>query len=880
MTRNSQIINLPLAFDDEELSGSFLDRFARVVSKFPEIVAVNSGIRSLNYRELDQVTDRVAQALRARLGEAKEAVAILTAPGVPTVVALLGIMKAGKYYCALNPDDPASRIQVILKDLNASLIIIDKEFRERAGLIAPEGSALATLEELETDGNKTRLPPIKAEAQTQAAVFFTSGTTGEPKGIPRNHHAMLYRAWLDNHLLAIQPGDRLAMLRGFMFSGSSGDISSTLLNGASLYIYDVRHLGISQLPEYLDRERITIFRPPIELLRYFLDTLDNNAYFPHIRCLVLSGDVLYKKDVDLIRGHFPKESLIVHHMASSEAGMLARLVIGPETILDSDIVPVGFPPPGKEIHILDDNHQKVNPNQVGEIGVISRFIGHQKETLPESQEDQFTHDPDDPANKIFLTGDLGRLRPDGMLEFIGRKDFQVKIRGYRVNTPEIVSKLMAVDGINHAVVTARADPSGEKRLVAYLVTAADKRISAESLRSELLKNLPDYMIPSALYFVDQIPITENGKVNYNALPDPDWGHPVIQSEALPPRDEIERKLVVLFQKVLGVESVGVRDDFFALGGHSLSGASLCVWIEKEFGKKLYPSFLVENNTVERVANILRQKSQQSKIIVPIQKIGSKPPLFLAPGNEGDTLYFRTLAYHLGADQPVYGLQVTDWGSVLPAMTDLETMATHYLNEIRTVQPSGPYFLAGHSFGGRLVFAIAHQLLQVGERVGLLVLMDTFAPGQHPKGTISERIRLHIANLRGISVREWPGYFRQRFSNVIVRLSEVHKLRPLIKRLRLIPPDASSKNRIAARGYVYRPYPGKLVFFRVNERPSYVHSDLTAGWSNYAVEVEVHDVPGDHGNMLNEPHVGILAEELNSCLLDAQIMAANRPSGGK
>jgi thioesterase domain-containing protein/non-ribosomal peptide synthetase component E (peptide arylation enzyme)/acyl carrier protein len=714
-------------------------------------------------------------------------------------------------------------------------------------------------------------PPVpQLDSMSRAAVYFTSGTTGAPKGIPRNHGILLHRAWLDHRVFGIGPGDRLVMLRGFMFSGSSGDIFGCLLSGACLYIYNAKKLGIAPLPETLTREKITIFRPPIELLRYFLDSLESGAFFPAVRCLVLSGDVLYKKDLARIRLHFPKEAIIIHHLAASETGILARLVIGSDTIIDGEIVPVGYPVPGKEVVILDENGQKLEPGQIGEISVRSRLIASGEGDLPDFMEDQFIPDPDYPGERLYRTGDLGRMRPDGMLEFAGRKDFQFKIRGYRVNTPAIVGKLLEVEGVQHAVVTARADPSGEMRLIAYVVIAAGgPRPSAQELRTALAKDLPDYMLPSALIFVDKLPVTDSGKINYKDLPEADWSHPQIQARSAPPRDEVERRLVAIWQEVLGVAKVGIQDDFFALGGHSLTAADLFVRVEREFGRKLYPALLLEYNTVERLAGVLRQEKVPPQVVVSLQTGGDKLPLFLAPGNEGDALYFRNLAALLGPNQPVYGLQVTDLGGVLPPLTDLEPMAAYYLNEIRKIQPSGPYFLTGHSFGGRLAFALAHLIVQAGERVDLLVLLDTFAPGEHPKATIIERLGMHAGNLRALPVREWPDYFRQRLIAVIVRLSGIRILRPLIGRIRLILPDASSKNRIAARGYVYRRYPGKLIFFRVRERPTYVHADLTAGWQEYAAEVEVHNVPGDHATLLNEPNVGALAEELKKCLHAAQ-----------
>ncbi|MGD0612462.1 MAG: AMP-binding protein [Anaerolineales bacterium] len=867
-----------LSFNEDEIAGTIPDRFARVVSAFPDQIAVRSESRSLTYRELGQQTDQLAWALRVCLGDEPEAVALLIAPGLPTVSALLATVKAGKFYCSLNPDEPTSHSTAILANVRARLLITDQALQERARRIAPDGCRVVTLEELQADAPHKGLPSLPLGPRTQAAIYYTSGSTGKPKGIPRDHQGMLHRAWLDQHAIGVKPGDRLIMLRGFMFSGSSGDISSTLLTGACLVVYDVKKLGIASLAKLINSEAITIFRPPIELLRYFLDSLEDQDFFPSIRCLVLSGDVLFKRDIAQIRLHFPKEAVIVHHLAASETGVLARLVIGPETRIEGEIVPVGYPVPGKEILILDDDGRKLAPGMTGEISVRSSLIDSESGNYPDFMENQFVTDPDHPSGRIYRTGDLGRMRQDGLLEFVGRKDFQQKIRGYRVNTTAILSKLMEVNGVRRAAVTARADPTGEKRLVAYLIPARRAHLSAESLRASLAQDLPDYMLPAAFVLMDQIPVNANGKIDYRALPDPDWSHPEVQSKPLAPRDDIEWRLVDLWQAVLGVEQIGIQDDFFALGGHSLTAADLVVRIEKEFGKKLYPAMLLENNTVERLAQVLRQQNIPTKLIIPIQTGGGRPPLFLAPGNEGDTLYFRSLASYLGADQPVYGLQVTDLSGALPALTDLEAMAAYYGREIRALQPTGPYYLAGHSFGGRLAFAIAQLLAEAGDPIGLLVLMDTFAPGQHPQAKLHERILIHLDNLRTLPVRDWFGYFRQRANNAIVRLSRYRAVRFIIGRMQLVPPDPASKNRIAARGYVYRPYPGKLTFFRVKDRPSFVRADLTAGWREYAAALEVHDVPGDHATLIREPHLRVLAGELNKCLQEAQSEAAAKNQG--
>ncbi len=864
-------------FEQREISASIPERFARVVAACPEGMAVKSGDRSLTYAQLGDATDRASSALRRRLGEKSEAVALLFSENVSTVVALMGVLKAGKYYNALNPDDPPERGTKILSSLGARLLITDQEFLAQARRMAPQGCRVVKLDELlETPAPTPALPSPPLDSSSRAAVYFTSGTTGEPKGIPRNHGMLLHRAWLDTQVFGVGPGDRLTMMRGFMFSGSAGDIFGCLLNGACLYIYNTRKLGISPLSGMLIREAITIFRPPIELLRYFLDSLEASAFFPSIRCIVMSGDVFYKKDLLRIGTHFPKDTTIIHQLAASETGILARLVIDAGTEIDGDIVPVGYPVPGKEILILDENGRKLAPGEAGEIAVGSRLIDPEGGNLPDFMEERFIPDPGDPSRRVYLTGDLGRMRPDGLLEVVGRKDLQIKIRGYRVNPPVVVAKLMDIEGVRRAVVAGRADPSGEKRLVAYLVASPQANLSAGDLRSALAQHLPDYMLPSAFVFVDRIPVTSNEKIDYRSLPEPDWSHPGVQTEAVAPRDEIERRLAGIWQEVLSVEKVGIRDDFFALGGHSLTAASLCLRIEKDFGRKLYPALLVENNTVERLARILKQRTLPPKVIIPIQTGGERPLLFLAPGNEGDTLYFRSLAAHLGAKQPVYGLQATDLVGVIPALANLETMAAYFIQEMRAVQARGPYYLGGHSFGGRLAFAIAQLLVQAGERVDLLVLMDTFAPGQRLRADLRARIRMHTDQLRARPIREWPAYLHQRWNNILLRLARISFLRPLVGRLGYGSLDAAARNKFSAQGYTYRPYPGKLTLFRVTERPDFVHTDVTAGWREYASEVEVRDVPGTHGTLLNEPNVQVLACELKACLEEARTGRPSRP----
>jgi thioesterase domain-containing protein/aryl carrier-like protein len=512
-----------------------------------------------------------------------------------------------------------------------------------------------------------------------------------------------------------------------------------------------------------------------------------------------------------------------------------------------------------------------------------------------------------PGARLYRTGDRVRYRADGQLEFLGRWDEQVKIRGFRIELGEIAAALREHPGVRECVVLVREangastepersggsvhDP-GEKRLVAYLVADREQPPTVSALHQFLKEKLPEHMVPAAFVLLEALPLTPNGKVDRRALPAPEE---VAHSERrlraqgareilVRPRNATEASLAEIWEQVLGVRPLGVRDNFFERGGHSLLAVRLFARIKKRFGRDLPLAVLFQAPTVEQLAPLLHEEGESPlwSSLVPIQPGGSRPPLFCAHPNGGGVLCYRDLARYLGPDQPVYGLQALGLDGKEPRHTRVEEMAAHYVREIRTLQPEGPYYLAGLSFGGLVAFEMAHQLHAQGHPVALLALLDTFAPGHPRPYPLPIRIVCHLPRMARLGLRQALGYLKERAMAVkmIIKTKLWRALyqfylssgRTVPHALRN-PPGASYVPTLMS--YVPRVYPGPVTLFRAMERPPGCYHDSLLGWGKLVTGgIKIHDVPGIHGNIVQEPHVPVLAEKLRACLDEAQAATAD------
>lgn len=594
--------NLP--FDRKEIEGSISARFERVVKKFPHKIAVKSGGNILTYEELDAASDQVAQAIISSQGENPEPVAFFLKQRMPAVIAIMGILRAGKCYIPLDIALPAAKIIDIVKSTRTNLIIINKQDTACILEWAETGCRIISMDEISGSFSKksSSMPALPGDL---AAVFYTSGSTGEPKGVKWNHRSVLHASFVNVRRFPVGPEDHHSLNFSCSAAASVASIFGALLAGASLHLYDPAQGGINELVSWVKNESITILYSPVSLFRQLLYNIEDETYFPALRMVIVGGQPLYRHDITRFTKKFSKNCILVNRLALSEAGGLTYFFIDNQTELSGNVAPVGYPLEGKEVFLLDKSGNRVAEGENGEIAVRSRFLSPGYWHNSELTAEKFLPDPEGGDKRICLTGDMGKMLPDGCLVHIGRKDFVVKIRGYRVEIGAVETILHSLDSVKENVVVAHEDKnSGEKRLVAYLVSAADPAPTAVELRKGLETTLPSYMIPSVFVFLEKMPQTHTGKVDRNALPEPGGSRVDLGTVYAAPRLTTEKKLAGIWGEVLGVREVGIHDDFFVLGGDSLQLMSIYTHIEKTFGIIISGTEIAQCNTVERMAQYI------------------------------------------------------------------------------------------------------------------------------------------------------------------------------------------------------------------------------------------------------------------------------------
>ena len=504
--------------------------------------------------------------------------------------------------------------------------------------------------------------------------------------------------------------------------------------------------------------------------------------------------------------------------------------------------PIGRPIANTRIYLLDPYGEPVPVGVAGELHIGGVGVAHGYWNRPELTAERFIPDPfgADRGACLYKTGDLARYRADGEIEFLGRLDEQVKIRGYRVEPGEISAALGQHPDVRESVVVARDDGTGSKFLVAYVVARAGRTPPTFELRSFLKGKIPDYMIPSAFVAMESLPLTPSGKVDRRALPAPGPERPELERPFLPPRDPSELELARIWERAFRLERIGVDDDFFELGGHSLIAGRVFAEIRKSFGKDLPPTILLRAPTIGQLATFLggEYESLEWTSLVPIQREGTHPPLFCMHAGAGTILYYHDLARVLGPEQPVYGLQAQGIYGERPPHAEIEEMAAHYLREIRTVQPEGPYYLAGFCFGGLLAFAVALRLRREGSEVALLASFDGGSPGFDyavkggperspagaPEGTSRYWIWRQRERLRRVKASKRVSYLARKAKNRLrawKRAAEARvemALGDFLRRRGRPLPEAlrhtyfRSNSERASRRYAPASYPGPMVIF--------------------------------------------------------------------
>jgi aspartate racemase len=776
------------------------------------------------------------------------------------VAALIAIVKAGACYVPLDTADPSRRIAEILR--NAEIRHVFTQRGLRANLPAHDIDAI-TIEELWSARADTD-PPALADPiapDSLAYIMFTSGTTGQPKGVCVTHRNVL-RLVLDTNYVELGPREVLLQFAPLAFDASTLEIWGTLLNGGRLVVHPERVPTARDLAKVLRAHRISTLWLTAGFFHYMVE--NEVGTLAGVRQVLAGGDVLSvahvqklldaKRDGVVVNGYGPTENTTFtccHPMT-------------PGTRL-GNAVPIGRPIANTCVYILDAHGVPTPVGVAGELfaggdGVARGYLGK-----PDATAERFLPDPfaQRAGATMYRTGDLARWRADGTIEFIGRRDRQVKVRGFRIELDEIETTLRACAPVRDAAVIARRDASGANTLVAYLVPGTGVTLDQKTIKQRLAERLPDYMVPGILMVLDDLPLTSNGKLDRSALPEPQ----AKESTLVVPRTMLEAQIHAIWERVLGRTDVGVHDNFFDLGGHSLLAVRLFAQIESVVGRRLPISVLFQAPTVAQLAARMEQEgfSAPWASLVAIQPEGAKAPLFLIPGIGGNVVCYGAMARELGSDQPLYALQSRGLDGRQPPFERIEPMAAHYVEEIRKVQPRGPYHLGGSCFGGVVAYEMAQQLRAAGEEVSRLFLLESWPP---PEGRPFLRSLLVYANrvrflytlamrnfvaLAKLPMSQWHSAFRERIK-VVTEIATTGDLYRGDSEA-MYADRVSTANHRALLSYRPRRYSGAL-FSIIASRREFQGDDGRKRWRELSGQgYEQLEVPArDSGTLLESPHI--------------------------
>lgn len=843
--------------------------FEAQAARTPAAVAVVCGDAALTYDELNRQANRLAHHLRG-LGVGPDSrVAICVERSLEMVVGLFAVLKAGGAYVPLDPAYPAERLTYMMANSAPAVVLTHPQAR------APLDAAMAGLAEkppvidLDADVGLWSSSPSENPLPSEIGltpehlvyVIYTSGSTGAPKGVMNEHRGVVNRLWWMHTTYGMGPGDAVLQKTPFSFDVSVWEFFWPMLAGARLVMAKPEgHKDPSYLAGLIQREAITTIHFVPSMLALFVERTGGQD-FPSLVNVFCSGEALPEAVMRRFPAQCPTAKLHNLYGPTEAAVDVTAWTCGdlPPGCLTP---PIGKPIDNIRMYILDPDLQPVPVGAVGEIHIGGVGVARGYLNRADLTTERFIPNPFVEGDRLYKTGDLGRFVPDGNIEYLGRNDFQVKIRGFRIELGEIESVLLGIEGVGQAVVVAR-EVVGDMRLVAYVVAKAGATPpDTATLRATLAARLPDYMVPAMFVFMDALPLNANGKLDRAALPAPEI---VAQAPYRKPRDETEEKICRLFAQLTGVEKVGLDDNFFDLGGHSLLGVRLIAEVERLFGASVPLGVLFAAPTPGQFAERLRRRDFDLPwtSLVPIQTAGDAAPIFLVHWIE------RDLARHLGEQRPIYGLSfglAREDAHTAPTMPDtVADLATHYISEMRIAQPAGPYHLVGHSAGGVVAFEMAQQLRAAGEGVALLGLLDTCAPNGEAEGAVLSLGDV-VRNILKTPFKVLVGYAASGFRERITRFEFVRRflLRgqglPTVFRLRLI-------NKFI-NDYELRPYEGQIDFFRSMKPPLMIRHapppPYERAWATIAVGgLTVHEVPGDHMEIVRDPLAKTTAEMVNA-----------------
>jgi amino acid adenylation domain-containing protein len=858
----------------------------------PAKTAVQCAGVSWTFAELHRYAARLARILIRDGLKPGDLVGVCVERSCEMLGAVHAVLMAGGAYVPLDPRYPAERLNHVIEDAGMRSIVHGKTRPAAIG----ETIHCIDLHAVSTNDDLSAIPlPTLPEQASLAYVIYTSGSTGRPKGVAIEHGSLMNLLHAMERELNVTDSDTFVAITTLAFDIAGLELFLPLLTGARLVIAtdEVVHDG-QQLVALLEGERATVLQATPGAWRMALDA----GWTGHLPLKVLCGGEAMPRDLaDQLLTRSDEVWNVYGPTETTIWSSATRVVPG------NGPLSLGPPLANQQFYILDQHLQPVPIGIAGELYIGGAGVARGYWNQPALTAEKFLSNPFAPG-RIYRTGDLARWTPEGLLTLLGRSDFQVKVRGYRIEPEEIEAILNSHPAVRESVVVAHPASAEHghagARLIAFVASGSAAHAGGEpSLNAELtalLKTrLPDYLCPDILCVLDALPRTPNGKIDRKHLPEVfaqagGEGLPTGLAEArefTPPRDVIERQLVQIWQSTLGIARISTRASFFSLGVGSLAALRLINRMNRIFALDLGLASLISASTIESVAELVRTRfaPNTERSVVPMHPQGSLPPLFLVHGVGGNIVNLYGLAMRLGRDRPVFGIQAQSLEQGRSALLRLEDMAAHYLREVRSIQPHGPYRLLGYSFGGTVALEMAHQLRAAGEDVALLGMLDaksrayedTLAHATPVQAKVGHRLVRFHGNTRQLSLRERIRYV---WGKLVTRSIRYSVRLAAALRLRRVPhfmKSAEDINFIALRNYKPRPFDGRLVLFRAAEQTDR-NAPPDLGWNALFTQgVQVVQVPGDHERIFLEPAIEDLARAIRESLQPHAVRATHTGS---
>jgi amino acid adenylation domain-containing protein len=856
--------------------------FESQVERSLDAIAVSYGGKQLTYRELNRRANGLACALRQAGVGPDTLVGICVERSLEMVVGLLAIVKAGGAYVPLDPAYPKERLSFMLRDTQASVVLTRQGLLERLPEHDAEVIFFDSASEPASDNNLfSGVTPDHL-----AYVMYTSGTTGTPKGVAVPHRAV-NRLVLNGGYACLNPSDVVAQASNASFDAATFEIWGALLNGSKLVGLSTNVvLSPHELAAHIESERITTLFLTTGLFNQI--AVEHPTTFKHLRHLLVGGEAMDPKSVSRILKHGPPERLL-NVYGPTESTTFTTTYVVKDVPEGATSIPIGRPISNTQVYLFDRHLQPVPVGVIGELFIGGDGLAREYLDRPQLTAEKFVAHPfgQHPRERLYKTGDFGRYLPDGNIEFLGRVDDQVKIRGFRIELGEIETALRRHPGVREAVVVAREIRPGERQLIGYIVASDNLVPSVGELRQFLRDALPPPMIPTSWVFLPSLPLAATGKIDRIRLPMPDADRVDDGRGYVKPADPVECQLAEIWEALLSVHPIGVTDDFFDMGGHSLLALQLMQRIEQTFAKRIPLATLFTRPTVRGLAKLLVEEhsARFKRPIFEVQPGRGKDPIFFVHGDYGGGgIYSVGLARELGEEQPFYVLNPLETNGMGP--TTIEEMAAVYIRIIRSVRGEGPYLLGGYCNGGVLAYEIARQLREQKQPVELVAVISARLK-RNPGMMLLRGCVALLGRLRRLEPAaktrffyrtvELYVYYRNRLEQVIgspLRAQLVWLL-GLLKGVFLTPPNLPSTSGrqnveplagmgLTLEAYVPRRYSGRVVLFQPENKGHSGEKSAVAEWRRIVSDLELQAVPGDHLSCVST-HGRTLARLLKSRL---------------